>query len=111
LPDEVSKVKSIRRVSTREARANFSDLLGQVHYTGVPVIVEKKGKPFAVVVSLEDYEWLRRAEDRVWATIEEVQERNADKDPDEVLHDATAEVEAVRQEIDAEGRAAAKGRH
>jgi hypothetical protein len=35
---------------------------------------------------------------RVWAAVERVRERNADKSPDEILEDVTAEVEAVRQE-------------
>ena len=48
-----------RRMSVREARANFGDLLGSVHYTKEPVIVEKQGRPFAVVISTEDFEQLR----------------------------------------------------
>jgi len=95
-------MRSERRVSARDARASFGDLLGQVHYTGEPVIVEKKGRPFAAVVSLEDYDWLKEKRDRAWALVERVQERNADKDPDEVLRDVTAEVEAVRREINGE---------
>jgi prevent-host-death family protein len=34
-----------RRISAKEARDNFGDLLGSVHYGKQPVIVEKKGKP------------------------------------------------------------------
>ena len=30
----------VRRMSSREARANFAELLGSVHYTREPVIVE-----------------------------------------------------------------------
>jgi hypothetical protein len=60
--------------------------------------VEKNGKPFAVVISPEQYERLLEAQQRAWAVVEAVQARNADLDPDEVLADVTAEVEAVRQE-------------
>ncbi|MGH2459696.1 MAG: type II toxin-antitoxin system Phd/YefM family antitoxin [Chloroflexota bacterium] len=88
-----------RRMSAREARANFSDLLGQVYYTKEPVIVEKKGRPFAVVINPEDYEWLVAEREKAWSAIRSIQERHADKDPDEVLRDVTAEVEAVRQEM------------
>ena len=45
----------VRRMSVQQARANFSDLIGQVYYTKEPVIVEKRGKVFAVVVSPEQY--------------------------------------------------------
>jgi prevent-host-death family protein len=88
-----------RTMSAREARANFGDLLGSVYYTKEPVVVEKKGKPYAVVVSPEDYETLQRIKRRGFAVIEALQDRNADKDPDEVLSDVTALVEEVRQEL------------
>ena len=51
-----------------------------------------------------------KAEEWAWAAIEKVQERNADKDPDEVLADVTAEVEAVRQEMYEEQKAAKRRR-
>ncbi|MBI3978260.1 MAG: type II toxin-antitoxin system Phd/YefM family antitoxin [Chloroflexi bacterium] len=88
-----------RRMSARDARANFSELLGTVYYTKEPVIVERKGKPFAVVISPEQYEVLKREQERAWATVDQVRERNLDKDPDEVLRDVTTEVEAVRHEM------------
>jgi hypothetical protein len=51
------------------------------------------------------------AERRAWDTVNRVQARNADKSPDEVLDDVTAEVEAVRQESYERRRPAAKSRH
>ncbi|HEX5506240.1 MAG TPA: type II toxin-antitoxin system Phd/YefM family antitoxin [Thermomicrobiales bacterium] len=96
----------VKTMSARDARANFGDLLGSVYYTKEPVIVEKKGKPVAVVISPEEFEQFRQQKvERAWATIECLQERNADKDPEEVLRDVTAEVEAVRQEMYDEERA------
>ena len=88
----------VRKMSTAEARAHFSDLLGSVYFTKEPVIVERKGKPFAVVISPDEYQRLLEEEAVDWAVIEDVQARNANKDPGEVLDDVTAEVEAVRVE-------------
>ena len=88
-----------RRMSAREARANFSDLLGLVYYTKEPVIVEKKGKPVAVVISLEEYERFRKEQEEAFAIIDTIRERNADKRPEEVEKDVTGAVEAVRQEV------------
>ena len=88
---------SPRRVSAQEARANFGCLLASVYYTGEPVIVEKRGRAFAVVISPDDYRRLAKDNEEAWATIDRIRERNADKDPDEVLQDVTAEVEAVRK--------------
>lgn len=88
-----------RRMSAREARANFGDLLGMVFYTREPVIIEKKGRPFAVVISPEQYESMQKERERAWTVVDRVRERNIDKEPEEVLRDVTAEVEAVRQEM------------
>ena len=87
-----------RRMSAREARANFSDLLGLVYYNKEPVIIEKKGRPFAVVINPEQYEVFEKQIEKAWATVDRVRERNVDKDPEEVLRDVTAVVEQVRQE-------------
>jgi prevent-host-death family protein len=38
-------------MSVREARARFADVLGSVYHTGEPVIVERNGKPVAVLIS------------------------------------------------------------
>ena len=88
-----------KRISAKEARDNFGDLLGSVRYGGQPVIVEKKGKPFAVVISPEDFERFQEiAREQFFETVREIQQANKDADPDEVLADVTEAVEAVRQE-------------
>jgi prevent-host-death family protein len=97
----------VKRISVAQARANFSDLLGGVYYSKEAVMVERKGKPFAVVISPEDFE---RLQEQAWKTVDRVRERNADKDPDEVLADVTAEVEAVRQEMYERAKGVSKSR-
>ena len=72
----------VRHVTSREARATFSELLGRVHYTQEPAIVEKNGKPFAVVISPEQFERLQEAQQAAWAVVEAVQANNADLEPD-----------------------------
>lgn len=88
----------VRKMSARDARANFSELLGLVYYTKQPVMVEKKGKPFAVLISPEQYGELQREEQADWAALEELGRTNAREDPAEVLRDVTEVVEEVRQE-------------
>jgi hypothetical protein len=68
------------------------------------IIMEKKEKPIAVVIDPDATEQQRREDDADWAVIERLQERNADADPEQVLADATAAVEEVRQEMYAETR-------
>lgn len=90
----------VKTVSTAKARANFGDVLNSVFYTKEPVIVEKKGKVVAVIISPDEYERYRQQRlDQAWATIQALQERNGDNDPDTVLREVTAEVEAVRQQM------------
>lgn len=63
-----------------------------------PIIVEDQGKPRLVVMSPDEYE--RLCDDRFernWQMIQRVQERNADKDPDEIMRDVNHAVEEVRQ--------------
>lgn len=88
-----------KRMSAREARDNFSDLLGTVYYAKEPVIVERKGKPVAVIISPEQFERFEQlSRDRYAAIIEEIWKRNEDKDPEEVYRHVTEVVEEVRRE-------------
>jgi prevent-host-death family protein len=88
-----------RRISAKEARNNFSDLIGQVRYSGDPVIVEKQGRPFAVLISPEDFARFQTiAKERFFETTREIQQDNKDVDPEEVLRDVTEAVDAVRRE-------------
>lgn len=89
----------VKTISTAEARASFGDVVNRVFYTKEPVVVEKKGRPVAVIISPELFQRLQEEDARDWAIIEAVGARNADKDPDELMADVTAEVEAVRQEM------------
>ncbi|MCX6020363.1 MAG: type II toxin-antitoxin system Phd/YefM family antitoxin [Chloroflexi bacterium] len=99
-----------KRISSDEARAHFTDVLGSVFSTKEPIIVERNGKPLAVMISPEQYETMRQEIDRAWRSIETVQQRNADKDADEVLRDITEAVEAVRQERYAKSKKTSQGR-
>jgi hypothetical protein len=61
-----------------------------------------KNKRASAVIDPEPDAQVRKQEEcqaaEDWAVIERLQARNADADPDEVLADATAAVEEVRQE-------------
>ena len=88
-----------KRLSVREARANFSDLLGLVYYGKEPVVIEKKGRPVAVLISPEQWDrYQQQLKERFFETVDRVQDRNADADPQEVERDVTEAVEEVRRE-------------
>src|SRR5215472_17335135 len=89
-----------RRMSVREARANFSDLTNSVYYTKQPLIVEKNGRPIAVVISPEEYErWQQGQRERFMQIVRVIQDLNAGADPEEVQRDIDEVVEEVRQEM------------
>lgn len=91
-----------RRVTTSEARDIFSDLLASVHYGKPPVVVERRGKPYAVLISPEEYDRYRAlAKERFFRTVDAIRERNRDADPEQVEADAARAVEEVRSDHDA----------
>ncbi|MBI3322627.1 MAG: type II toxin-antitoxin system Phd/YefM family antitoxin [Candidatus Omnitrophica bacterium] len=45
-----------KRVSAFEARTRFGEILDTVRYRKEPVIVERNGRPAAVIVDLESYQ-------------------------------------------------------
>lgn len=88
-----------KQVSVAELRANLSYLIGSVYYGKKHVIVERKGKPMAVLISPEQYErYEQQVRERLRETVHEFQQLNADQDPEEGYRDVTAIVEEVRRE-------------
>lgn len=95
-----TKESMAKRMSAKEARDNFTDVLGMVYYGNESVIVEKKGRPFAVVISPREYERLQQvAKDQLFAIVDQVHRRNQNLPDDEVREAVTAEVEAVRTKL------------
>ncbi len=86
-------------IASREIGRNFEKLVDSLAEPDDEVIVERDGQPVAVVMSFAAYERLLHEEaNRDWAIIDRLRERNADKDPDEVFADVTAEIAALRRE-------------
>lgn len=88
----------VKRMSAKEARDNFSDLLGLVYYSKEAVIVERRGRPFAVVISPEDYERLLEERTERFSVFDEIRNKNPDVTPQEAEEDAAREIAALRGE-------------
>jgi len=52
-------------VSAAEAKRNFSELIGRAAYGRERIIIERKGKPMAAVIGLEDLKRLEALETRM----------------------------------------------
>jgi prevent-host-death family protein len=88
-----------RTMTAQEARDNFGELLDSVHYTKEPVLVQKRGKPFAFVLSADEWQdFIDYRAAKAWERLDRIAAQNADMDPDDVLALVTEEVEAVRKE-------------
>ncbi|HMB92100.1 MAG TPA: type II toxin-antitoxin system Phd/YefM family antitoxin [Rhodothermales bacterium] len=60
-------------LSTVEARKSLSEIINQAAYGGEPTIIERRGKPVAVVVSVEDFEAMEALED--YLDVQEAEKR------------------------------------
>lgn len=83
-------------MGAREARAQFADLLGQVHYGKQSVIIERAGKPMAALVPLEVVEQYVAARQRLFAIVDEIRQAAPELPAAEVEADVAEAVAAVR---------------
>lgn len=83
-------------MSAKEARDNFSEVLGTVYYSKEPVIVQKRGRDFAAVISPEDYKRLLNERDKRFCALDRVP--RVDVDPDEAEDLVAQEIAALRRE-------------
>lgn len=86
----------VKRMSAKEARDRFAEVLGQVHYGKDTVIVEKQGKPMVAVIDMDRYERLMKAWDDPFAVIDRIRAKNRDKDLEGIQKDVAAAVAVVR---------------
>ncbi len=87
-----------RRVSALEARRQLGQLLEGVYYRGDEVVIERAGKPMAVVIPMEQYESIERSRDRLMQMFAEAQERNKDVSVEEIERDIALAIAEVRRE-------------
>lgn len=52
---------SIRTLSATEVKNNFGAVLREVNHTGGPIVIERAGRPVAVILSVRTYEEACRA--------------------------------------------------
>jgi prevent-host-death family protein len=102
LIDGVTAMK--RRLTAVEARKRLGEVLEGVFYRGDEVVIERAGKPMAVVIPASLYENIERNRKRLLELIEIAQEGNKDV-PYEVIQ---AEVDEAVREVRKQMREEAK---
>lgn len=86
-----------RTVSALDARRRLGQLLEGVYYRGDEVVIERAGKPMAVVIPAGRYESLERNRERLWELIEKAQSGNDGMSSEEVDTIVEAAIQEVRQ--------------
>lgn len=94
----------IKKMSAKEARDRFAEVLGQVHYGKDTIIVEKQGKPVVAVIDVERYERLMVAWDKPFEVIDRIRAKHRNKDVTRVQKDVAEAVAEVRAKTGTKSR-------
>jgi len=86
----------VLRVGAREARNDFAELLGKVHYGRQSVIIERSGKPMAAMIPIDLYEQMVTEREARFRVVDQVRSRVSELPPEEVEADVAEAVAAVR---------------
>jgi prevent-host-death family protein len=94
----------VKRMSAKEARDRFAQVLGMVHYGKDTVIVEKQGKPVVAVIDVERYEQLKKSWDEPFKVLDRIWARNRNKDLDQVQKDVAGAIAETRAQARTKSR-------
>ena len=86
-----------KRMSAREARDKFADLVGSVHYGGEEIIVERSGRPVAAVIPVTTYERLVAERRARFEVLDRIRSRLPELSPEQIEADVTKVVTRVRR--------------
>ena len=85
-------------ISTRDLRSAVGEVINTVRLRGDTYVIEQRGKPEAVLVPVHVYEAFKENRRRLIGLMEEVAQRNADRDPAEIDADIARAIAEVRAE-------------
>ena len=99
---EKPNVTTVRRIGARDARNQFADLLGQVHYGGETIIIERSGKPMAALMPVAMMDQLLALWDKDFSIIDRIRHDAPDVSPEAVEQDVAEAMVATRATATAE---------
>jgi prevent-host-death family protein len=89
-----------RRLSAVDARKRLGEILEGVFYRGDEVVIERAGKPMAVVIPADLYASLEKSRGRFFELVEKNWELNRDVPFEEIEKEITRAVIAARADGD-----------
>lgn len=88
----------VKRLGVTQIRENLAAIIDDVRTRGDSYVVLRHGEPAAAVVPVEVYEQWRESREALFETIREVQGRNPEADPDEVMGEVMRVQRDIRRE-------------
>ena len=88
----------LKTINALKARRNLGQLLEEVFYKGNQIVIERAGKPMAVVISPSEYEVYKRQREQDMGIFGKIRKKNKGVGLEEVEKDVREAIKAVRQE-------------
>jgi prevent-host-death family protein len=89
-----------KSIGSREARNNFSHIIGEVHFGGQIVIVERSGRPMVAIIPVDDYRRLIAEREARFQVLDEIRRRMPELHVEEVERDVTEAIAALRRTME-----------
>ncbi len=87
----------LKTINAMRARVTSGKFFEEVYYRGDQYVIERVGKPMAVVVPVEQFEQWRKEREEFFSLVDEIRERNREANPEALAGDVAAVVRAVRK--------------
>ncbi|HET6947290.1 MAG TPA: type II toxin-antitoxin system Phd/YefM family antitoxin [bacterium] len=85
-------------LDTNAVRDRLGEILDEAHYQGNEFVIQRRGKPLAVIIPYARYEQMEQRREAAFRVFHEIWEANKDVDPNEVAEVVEQEVEKMRAE-------------
>ncbi len=90
---------SISTINVTKARDNLAEILGRVRFGEETITIEKKGKPYAVIISPKELKRYQEIAKKAFSTtVASIRAKNTAVNENELMEDVTKAVEETRQE-------------
>ena len=90
----------IQKMSAKDARNNFSRILGQVYYGRDIIIIEKQKKPMVAIIPVDQLETHMKMRSEKFKALENIRETIPDISQEEVEKDVSDAIAAIREQDD-----------